>query len=187
MTDPRGEAHGTESMALSRFGLLILAAALAASACGARGGYVPRAFPGAWPAPGADPVRSGPFEPSAVLETALSLRGAPYAWGGSTPRGFDCSGFTHYVYAQHGVSLPRVAAHQYRIGRPVSSARDLRPGDLVFFSTIAPGPSHVGLALGDGRFVHAPSERGKVRVESLSVRYWRNRYLGGRRIASETG
>ena len=87
------------------------------------------------------------------------------------------------MYAQHGVSLPRVAAHQYRVGEAVS-AQELRPGDLVFFSTIAPGPSHVGLALGDGRFVHAPSERGTVRVENLGARYWQRRYLGARRITS---
>lgn len=167
-----------------RLGLLTLAVSLTLSACGARGGYAPRPFPDAWPGTERAPAR--PVDPSSVVRTALSLRGAPYAWGGTTPRGFDCSGFTHYVYAQHGVSLPRVAARQYRVGEAVS-ARELRPGDLVFFSTIAPGPSHVGLALGDGRFVHAPSERGAVRVEDLSARYWQRRYLGARRITPPTG
>ena len=81
----------------------MLAAALAVSACGARGGYVPRPFPDVRPAADAG---TRPVDPSSVIATALSLRGAPYAWGGATPKGFDCSGFTHYVYAQHGVSIP---------------------------------------------------------------------------------
>ena len=168
-------------MARSRFGLSLLAAVLALSACGARGGDVPAPFPGTRPTGATDAARR--HDPSALIETALSLRGTPYVWGGATPRGFDCSGFTHYVYALHGVSLPRVAAQQYRVGDVVAS-RNLRPGDLVFFSTIAPGPSHVGLALGDGRFIHAPSERGAVRVENLHARYWQRRYLGARRVAS---
>jgi cell wall-associated NlpC family hydrolase len=171
-------------MVRSWLGPLTLAASLAVSACGARGGHVPRPFPVAGPAGGTDAARPRLVDPPAVVATALALRGAPYAWGGATPKGFDCSGFTHYVYAQHGVSLPRIAAHQYRVGASVGADR-LQPGDLVFFSTLAPGPSHVGLALGDGRFVHAPSERGEVRVESLGARYWQRRYLGARRIASE--
>ena len=170
-------------MARSRLGLPTLAVVLALSACGTRGGHVPPPFPGSRPTDATDAARRRPVAPSAVIETALSLRGTPYVWGGATPRGFDCSGFTHYVYALHGVSLPRVAAQQYRTGDIVAS-RDLQPGDLVFFSTIAPGPSHVGLALGDGRFIHAPSERGAVRVENLHARYWQRRYLGARRVAS---
>lgn len=171
-------------MALPRLGSLTLAAALAVSACGARGDHVPRPFPGTGPAGATDAARTRPVDPSSVIATALTLRGAPYAWGGATPKGFDRSGFTHYVYAQHGLSLPRIAAHQYRVGTSVA-ASEVRPGDLVFFSTIAPGPSHVGLALGDGQFVHAPSERGKVRVESLGARYWQRRYLGARRLSAE--
>ena len=163
-----------------RLGLLTLTVCLALSACGARGGHAPRPFPGIRPAAEEDAApRTG--DSTSVTATALSLRGTPYAWGGTTPKGFDCSGFTRYVYAQHGIFLPRTAGHQYRIGAAVA-ARNLRPGDLVFFSTIAPGPSHVGLAIGGGRFVHAPSARGKVRVESLGARYWRRRYLGARRI-----
>lgn len=171
-------------MTRSWLGVLILAAAPALTTCGARGGDVPHPFPGNPPADESDVARTGLRDPASVIETALALRGAPYAWGGATPRGFDCSGFTHYVYAQHGVSIPRVAVRQYRVGDAVSR-RELQPGDLVFFSTIAPGPSHVGLAIGDGRFVHAPSERGEVRVENLSARYWQRRYLGARRIVLE--
>ena len=164
-----------------RLGLLTLTVCLALSACGARGGHTPRPFPGSRSADGEDAApRTG--DSTSVTATALSLRGIPYVWGGATPKGFDCSGFTRYVYAQHGISLPRTAERQYRTGAAVA-ARNLRPGDLVFFSTIAPGPSHVGLAIGDGRFVHAPSERGEVRVESLGARYWRRRYLGARRIS----
>ncbi len=172
-------------MSRLRIGFLTLLVSLALSACGARGGHAPRPFPGARSAPGADAApRTG--DRTSVTATALSLRGTPYVWGGATPKGFDCSGFTRYVFAQHGISLPRTSEHQYRIGAAVA-ARDLRPGDLVFFSTIAPGPSHVGLAIGDGRFVHAPSERGQVRVESLGARYWQRRYLGARRIVNPVG
>ena len=91
--------------------------------------------------------------------------------------------FTRYVFDQHGVRLPRLAADQYRVGAEVAPG-DLRPGDLVFFSTTAPGPSHVGLVIGGDEFVHAPSQRGEVRVERLSQRYWTRRYIGARRIVA---
>ena len=172
-------------MSRFRLGLLTLTVSLALSACGARGGHAPRPFPVGRPADGADVVPHA-GAPESLAATALALQGTPYVWGGTTPRGFDCSGFTRYVYAQHGISLPRTARHQYRIGDAVAE-RNIRPGDLVFFSTSAPGPSHVGLAIGDGRFVHAPTERAAVRVESLSARYWQRRYLGARRIASPVG
>jgi cell wall-associated NlpC family hydrolase len=117
----------------------------------------------------------------ALSGTALSLRGAPYRNGGSDPNGFDCSGFVKYVYGQHGVAMPREVREQYRIGKSVERSR-LEPGDLVFFSTTAPGASHVGIVIGGDQFVHAPSERGAVRVESLSQSYWASRYLGARRV-----
>jgi len=170
-------------MSRFRLGLLTVTVSLVMTACGAREGYAPRPFPGIRSADGSD-ATPRTAAPTSVTATALSLQGAPYAWGGATPEGFDCSGFTHYVYAQHGISLPRTSEHQYRIGAAVASP-ELQPGDLVFFSTIAPGPSHVGLAIGDDRFVHAPSERGRVRVESLAARYWQRRYLGARRIVAD--
>lgn len=118
----------------------------------------------------------------ALSGVALSLRGAPYRDGGDTPSGFDCSGFVKYVYEQNGVAMPRQVRDQYKLGTSVS--RDhLAPGDLVFFSTVAPGASHVGIVIGGDQFVHAPSERGVVRVESLSQDYWARRFIGARRVS----
>ncbi len=122
-----------------------------------------------------------PAETHAITVTALSLRGVPYRDGGASPSGFDCSGFTHYVYGQHGVALPRLATDQFDVGTEVTRT-ELEPGDLVFFATTASGPSHVGLALGGDEFVHAPSQRGEVRVERLSARYWSRRWIGAKRV-----
>jgi cell wall-associated NlpC family hydrolase len=122
----------------------------------------------------------GSGEGYALASTALSLRGAPYRNGGTTPQGFDCSGFVQYVYRQYGVAMPRETREQFRVGNKLRRSQ-LAPGDLVFFTTIAPGASHVGIALDRDRFVHAPSERGVVRVERLSSEYWSRRYVGARR------
>ncbi|MEE2638555.1 MAG: C40 family peptidase, partial [Acidobacteriota bacterium] len=100
---------------------------------------------------------------------------------GASPSGFDCSGFTYFVFQQHGIDIPRVAADQYRAGRPIKSAA-IQPGDLLFFQTVSPGASHVALSLGGDAFVHAPSEHGRVRVERLSSSYWSPRFLGARRF-----
>ncbi len=154
---------------------LLLSGALLATGCATAGRHAPQPFPRLGDA------ALGWGDPYRITGTALSLRGAPYVWGGKTPAGFDCSGFTQYVFGRHGVRLPRRAAEQFRVGARVDR-EDVRPGDLVFFTTIAPGPSHVGLALGDDEFVHAPSERGVVRVERLSGSYWSRRWLGARRV-----
>ncbi|PYR25370.1 MAG: glycoside hydrolase [Acidobacteria bacterium] len=160
-----------------------------------RRGAVPKPFPGATsPAPpGATPPSVGdrpgtahrptlgPTESYALVGTALSLRGSPYRDGGSDPAGFDCSGFTQYVFAQHGVQLPREVRDQFRLGRSVAP-RELAPGDLVFFSTTASGATHVAIAVGGDEFVHAPTSSGVVRVEHLSSSYWAPRYVGARRI-----
>ena len=125
------------------------------------------------PPPGrSNPVTAGRgnAEGYALSGTALSLRGAPYRDGGADPAGFDCSGFVRYVYEQHGVAMPRQVRDQFRVGKSVDRDQ-LEPGDLVFFSTVAPGASHVGIVIGGDQFVHAPSERGVVRVESLGAQY----------------
>ena len=168
---------------------LVAALGLAAGAC-ASTGYSPRPFPvpgGSKPptettvAPVAHPsVRD--VDMYAVTGTALSLRGAPYRNGGGDPTGFDCSGFTQYVFGQHGVALPREVREQFRAGSDVEP-KALTAGDLVFFSTVAPGPSHVAISLGGDEFIHAPSSAGVVRVERLSAQYWASRFVGARRIA----
>jgi cell wall-associated NlpC family hydrolase len=117
----------------------------------------------------------------ALSGTALSLRGAPYRSGGVDPSGFDCSGLVRYVYEQHGVAMPRETREQFRVGKTVNRGQ-LEAGDLVFFSTTAPGASHVGIMIGGDQFVHAPSERGVVRVENLSAQYWASRFVGAKRV-----
>jgi cell wall-associated NlpC family hydrolase len=157
-------------------------ALLSILAAGCATGAVPRPFPEPGPASHGDSRRHPvAIEPGPLVGTALSLRGAPYRDGGGDPSGFDCSGFVAYVFAQQGQFVPRTVAEQYQLGAAV--ARDgILPGDLVFFSTIAPGASHVGIAVSSTEFVHAPSSSGVVRVESLSAGYWASRYVGARRF-----
>jgi cell wall-associated NlpC family hydrolase len=119
---------------------------------------------------------------SALISTALMLRGAPYRNGGASPSGFDCSGFVQYVFAQHGQRLPREVRDQYQLGAGVARG-EVQPGDLLFFQTVSPGPSHVGIALGGDEFVHAPSSRGVVRVERYTASYWSSRWVGARRVS----
>ena len=117
----------------------------------------------------------------AVSGTALSYRGVPYRLGGADPNGFDCSGLVWYVYAQHGLAMPRTVEEQYQVGETVAASR-LEAGDLVFFSTTSRGASHVGIMIGGDSFVHAPASNGVVRVERLGSSYWSQRYLGARRV-----
>lgn len=113
---------------------------------------------------------------------ALALVDIPYRYGGRTPAGFDCSGFVGYVYGQTvGVALPRRSEEIGRLGHALSR-HALVAGDLVFFNTLGRPYSHVGIYLGDDRFVHAPARRGRVRVERLSEPYWVARYNGARRL-----
>ena len=176
--------------------ILVLCLAASLAACASTGVvYTPKPFPmpgerpGAVaipaPAPDAPAAPVAPVAPAdgyALSGTALSLRGAPYRNGGIDPNGFDCSGFVRYVYQQHGVPMPREVREQFRVGKNVDRGR-LEPGDLVFFSTVAPGASHVGIAIGGDQFIHAPSERGVVRVENLSSQYWSTRYIGAKRVS----
>lgn len=128
-------------------------------------------------APPARPPASGP----AVAALARSLVGAPYLNGGTTPDGFDCSGFVHYVFAELGLAVPRSVREQSSMGEHVDRGH-LRPGDLVFFAIDGRTPSHVGIAVGADSFVHAPSSRGRVREESLNLAYWRSKFVQARRF-----
>jgi cell wall-associated NlpC family hydrolase len=115
-----------------------------------------------------------------ALRAAESRIGAPYRYGGAGPDAFDCSGLVAYAYGQAGVDVPRTAAQQFAIARPVPR-RDLRPGDLVFFRLSGREVSHVGLYAGEGRFVHAPQTGGRVRMEDLDDDWFRDRYAGAGR------
>jgi len=116
---------------------------------------------------------------SSIVNRALSLQGTSYVFGGTSQKGFDCSGFTKYVYSGSGISLPRTSYAQFSSGTPVSK-NDLRSGDLVFFSTYAKGASHVGIYIGGGRFVHASNPSSGVKTSSLSDSFYSSRYLGAR-------
>ena len=115
-----------------------------------------------------------------IVQTAMDYIGVPYVFGGTSPGGFDCSGYVRYVFANAGIYLPRMADEQYEVGRPIST-RELRAGDLVFFSTYEPGPSHVGIYLSDGNFIHASSSLG-VSIASIYGYYWSDCYIGARRV-----
>ena len=121
-----------------------------------------------------------------VVRAALELRGRPYAPGGAGPDRFDCSGLVQFVYRQVGIDLPRTVSMQFAATLAVPLVSIL-PGDLLFFRVSGAKPSHVAIAIGDGTFVHAPSARGTVRVESLSAPYWRDRFEGARRVQAVPG
>jgi cell wall-associated NlpC family hydrolase len=118
-----------------------------------------------------------------VAVFALGLLGVDYRFGGETPaRGLDCSGLIRYVFAEvTGVTLPRTSREMSRLGEKVALA-DLAPGDLVFFNTRRFAFSHVGLYLGDNRFIHAPSTGGEVEIATLSQSYWKRHFDGARRL-----
>lgn len=183
----------------------LIALAIVSGACATTPGATPRPFPMPGrppavaarpappePAPQTDPAVEGltdtvPAAPplslaeSALISTALELRGVPYRYGGSDLSGFDCSGFTQYVFAKHGVRLPREVQDQFRTGFEVD-ARELEAGDLLFFATTSPSASHVGIAIGSDTFIHAPSSKGVVRIEHLGLDYWTKRFVGVRRV-----
>jgi cell wall-associated NlpC family hydrolase len=119
-----------------------------------------------------------------LVEQAMTYLGTPYRMGGTSRRGLDCSGLVGAVYGEQGLGMPRTAAEQFAEGVPVS-AGELRPGDLVFFrDTYKRGISHVGIFVGDGRFIHAAGRRQGVIVSELSRPYYRLRYAGARRLAT---
>lgn len=102
--------------------------------------------------------------------------GSPYVWGGTSPSGFDCSGYLNFVFAKVGVSLPRTVAS---IWRETTTVANPRAGDIVFFETYTSGPSHAGIYLGNNKFIHAGSSTG-VTISDLTSSYWKNRYLGAK-------
>jgi cell wall-associated NlpC family hydrolase len=171
--------------------LVIVLVLAGAAACASTNGARPRPFPTPGPrtpaptaAPGeeAESAAAVPAVTSdaarAVIDVALSLAGTPYRNGGADPSGFDCSGFVQYVFSRVGIGVPRTVSDQFDATTPVGVSW---PADLLFFTTTAPGPTHVAIALGDGRFVHAPSSRGVVRIERLDARYWKERLVAIRR------
>ena len=116
-----------------------------------------------------------------LTRDALRFLGTPYVFGGTSASGFDCSGFVQHVFSMLGVTLPRTADAQYYAGNRVRG--HMRAGDLVFFQTYEPGPSHVGIYLGHGKFVHASSHG--VMVSSMADSYWSVRYLGAKRFIAQ--
>jgi cell wall-associated NlpC family hydrolase len=133
---------------------------------------------------GSEPVRSrsgGGEAGDQVAAIAQRLVGAPYRYGGESPRGFDCSGLVYYAYQQLGISIPRTAQEQFRRSQPVD-ARALRPGDLVFFDLPRQKTFHVGIYAGRDRFVHAPTAGKRVTYASLSDPFWHARLVGAGRL-----
>ena len=112
---------------------------------------------------------------------AREMIGKPYRYAGDTPAGFDCSGLVRYSYGRTGISMPRATPAQ-RNATTLISVRGLRPGDLLFFDQEGKKSSHVGIYLGDGRFVHAPSTGGRVRTDSLSADFWKKHFVEARRV-----
>ena len=135
------------------------------------------------PQTGLEKLQSITDRASDLAMQAMTLLGINYKRGGNTPEtGLDCSGFVRYVFKEAwGANLPRTSAEISRMGTPVNS-RDLQPGDLVFYNTLRRGFSHVGIYLGDNKFIHAPSTGGQIRIESMTVDYWRKRFNGARRV-----
>jgi len=112
---------------------------------------------------------------------AMKMVGKPYHYGGSSPAGFDCSGLVQYSYKQAGVNLPRSTDAQHRVSQPLRGSH-LRRGDLLFFDEEGKKKSHVGIYLGDGKFVHAPSSGKRVRTDRLDSPYWRKHLSEARRV-----
>jgi cell wall-associated NlpC family hydrolase len=126
---------------------------------------------------------AGPTAPEGsnnVVTYAYKFLGKPYVWGATGPSAFDCSGFTTYVYKNFDVSLPRTSSGQYGSGQTVSKA-NLAQGDLVFFNTYG-SISHVGIYIGDGRFIHAGSSKTGVVISSIGEGYYASRYVGAKRV-----
>lgn len=120
-----------------------------------------------------------------MINRGLALLGTPYRWGGTTPEhGFDCSGLVGYVYRSTlGIELPRISRDMANVGELIRDRDNLRQGDLVFFSRRGGRVDHVGLYLGEGKFLHAPRTGKDVEITTLATGYWSNHFLKGRRVA----
>jgi len=118
-----------------------------------------------------------------LINNAMQLIGVRYRWGGNTPQsGLDCSGFVRYVFNDtFGFLLPRKSAQMSKVGLQIGK-EELRPGDLVFFNTMRHAFSHVGIYVGDNKFIHAPSKGKSIRVDDMTKVYWEKRYNGARRL-----
>jgi murein DD-endopeptidase len=136
-------------------------------------------LPGAAPSPAVS--RTTAAEADRAAAVAASMVGKPYRYGGSAPSGFDCSGLVNFSFGKSGVPVSRDTALLREQARPISTAK-LRRGDLLFFDQGGKKFSHVGIYLGDERFVHAPSTGGRVRIDRLDSEYWRAHFLEARRI-----
>lgn len=126
-------------------------------------------------------VRASDETARKALEYAREMVGKPYKYAGNTPAGFDCSGLVNYSYGKAGLRLPRDTRNQ-RQSTVLVSTRNLRAGDLLFFDQEGSKASHVGLYIGDGRFIHAPSSGGKVRVDSMKSDFWKKHFVDARRV-----
>lgn len=118
------------------------------------------------------------FNTEALITEGKKYIGVPYVWGGSTPNGFDCSGFLNYVFGKVGVSIPRTVETIWNATTPVSTPQK---GDLVFFTTYKEGPSHAGIYLGNNQFLHAGTSKG-VTITDMNNSYWKARYLGAKKV-----
>ena len=123
-----------------------------------------------------------------LINNAMQLIGVRYRWGGNTPQsGLDCSGFVRYVFNDtFGFLLPRKSAQMSKVGLEIGK-EELRPGDLVFFNTMRHAFSHVGIYVGDNKFIHAPSKGKSIRVDDMTKVYWEKRYNGARRLDNTGG
>lgn len=126
-------------------------------------------------------VRASDDTARKAVDVARGMIGKPYKYAGVTPAGFDCSGLVRYSYGKAGIRMPRDTQSQRNLSVPVS-LKNLREGDLLFFDQEGKKASHVGMYVGDGRFVHAPSTGGKVRTDSLKAEFWKKHFVDARRI-----
>ncbi|MGG0669561.1 C40 family peptidase [Sporosarcina koreensis] len=128
------------------------------------------------------PAMASANSPTSLVSTARTYMGTPYAYGGTTTSGFDCSGYTQFVFKKQGINIPRSTGEQFAMGTAVKKS-DLKTGDLVFFNTFGNRVSHVGIYIGSSRFIHASTSKGVMISSVNDPAYWGKRYLGARRVA----